>query len=35
LRNLRMRLETRFGSAARLATHSEGNRFRVEMTVPC
>jgi two-component system, LytTR family, sensor histidine kinase AlgZ len=35
LRNLRMRLETRFGSAAQLETRSEGNRFLVEMTVPC
>jgi two-component system, LytTR family, sensor histidine kinase AlgZ len=35
LRNLRMRLETRFGAAARLATRTEGNRFIVDMTVPC
>ena len=35
LRNVRSRLETRFGSAARLTAHTENNRFRAEMVVPC
>jgi two-component system, LytTR family, sensor histidine kinase AlgZ len=35
LRNIRMRLETRFGSLARLATRIEGNRFLVEIAMPC
>jgi two-component system sensor histidine kinase AlgZ len=35
LRNVRMRLETRFGSLARLVTRIEGNLFSVEITVPC
>jgi sensor histidine kinase YesM len=34
LRNLRMRLETRFGSSARLTTRTEDNRFIVDMAVP-
>lgn len=35
LRNVRDRLETRFGDAARLITHASGNQFRAEMIVPC
>ena len=35
LRNVRSRLETRFGSAARLAAHSNENHFRVNFEVPC
>jgi len=35
LRNVRSRLETRFGGAARLITHSGNNQFRAEMSVPC
>jgi hypothetical protein len=35
LRNVRGRLETRFGGAARLTAHTENNRFRAEMVVPC
>ena len=35
LRNVRSRLETRFGGAARLTTHSGNNQFRAEMSVPC
>jgi len=34
LRNLRMRLETRFGPAAHIAVRAEGNRFLVNMAVP-
>jgi LytS/YehU family sensor histidine kinase len=35
LRNLRMRLQTRFGTLAQVAPRAEGNRFLVHMTVPC
>jgi sensor histidine kinase YesM len=35
LRNVRSRLETRFGSAAKLTAHAQDNQFRAEMTVPC
>jgi two-component system, LytTR family, sensor histidine kinase AlgZ len=35
LRNLRMRLENRFGSLAQLAARAEGNRFLVNIAVPC
>jgi len=35
LRNVRSRLETRFGEAASLTAHAENNRFRAEMVVPC
>jgi two-component system sensor histidine kinase AlgZ len=35
LRNVRGRLETRFGGAARLTAHTANNRFRAEMVVPC
>jgi two-component system sensor histidine kinase AlgZ len=35
LRNVRSRLETRFGSAARLFTRADGSRFRAEIAVPC
>ena len=35
LRNVRSRLETRFGGEARLTAHSENNHFRAEMVVPC
>jgi two-component system, LytTR family, sensor histidine kinase AlgZ len=35
LRNIRSRLETRFGEAATLTAHAENNRFRAEMVVPC
>lgn len=35
LRNVRSRLETRFGSAARLTAQTENNHFRAEMVVPC
>jgi two-component system, LytTR family, sensor histidine kinase AlgZ len=35
LRNVRSRLETRFGDAATLTAHVENNRFRAEMVVPC
>jgi signal transduction histidine kinase len=35
LRNVRSRLETRFGDAASLTAHAENNRFRAEMVVPC
>jgi two-component system sensor histidine kinase AlgZ len=35
LRNVRSRLETRFGAAASLTSHSENNLFRAEMIVPC
>jgi LytS/YehU family sensor histidine kinase len=34
LRNVRSRLETRFGNAARLTAHVENNQFRAEMVVP-
>lgn len=34
LRNVRQRLETRFGPSARLATQREGDRFLVEIAVP-
>jgi two-component system, LytTR family, sensor histidine kinase AlgZ len=34
LRNLRRRLETRFGPLARLAVRTEGNRFFVNLSVP-
>lgn len=35
LRNVRTRLERRFGPAARLAAQTQDNRFRAEFTVPC
>ncbi len=35
LRNVRSRLETRFGTAATLTSHTANNRFRAEMIVPC
>jgi LytS/YehU family sensor histidine kinase len=35
LRNLRMRLESRFGPVAHVAARVEGNRFLVNMAVPC
>jgi two-component system sensor histidine kinase AlgZ len=35
LRNVRSRLETRFGTAGRLLTRADGNRFRAEIAVPC
>jgi two-component system sensor histidine kinase AlgZ len=35
LRNVRSRLETRFGAAASLTAHAENNRFRAEMVIPC
>lgn len=35
LRNVRSRLETRFGDQARLTAHSDTNFFRAEMVVPC
>ena len=35
LRNVRSRLETRFGPEARLTAHSQKNQFRAEMIVPC
>ncbi len=35
LRNVRNRLETSFGSAARLTTQTENNVFRTEMILPC
>jgi hypothetical protein len=35
LRNVRSRLATRFGDAARLTSHAENNHFRAEMIVPC
>jgi two-component system, LytTR family, sensor histidine kinase AlgZ len=34
LRNVSRRLETRFGSLARLAAKAEGNRFLVEIAIP-
>jgi LytS/YehU family sensor histidine kinase len=35
LRNVRRRLETRFGPLARLTARAEGNRFLVEISLPC
>jgi len=35
LRNVRNRLETSFGSAARLTTQTEDSVFRIEMILPC
>jgi signal transduction histidine kinase len=35
LRNVRSRLETRFGSDAKLTAHSADNQFRAEFSVPC
>jgi len=35
LRNVRSRLETRFGADARLTAHTDHNHFRAEMVVPC
>ncbi|MBV8847276.1 MAG: histidine kinase [Bryobacterales bacterium] len=35
LRNVRSRLQTRFGDAGQLLTSADGNRFRAEMAVPC
>jgi hypothetical protein len=35
LRNVRNRLETRFGSGARFTTAARNNRFRAEMVFPC
>jgi two-component system sensor histidine kinase AlgZ len=35
LRNVRSRLETRFGAEARLTAHTNDNHFRAEMVVPC
>lgn len=35
LRNVRSRLETRFGGTARLTARTENNRFRAELVVPC
>ncbi len=35
LRNVRNRLETSFGSAARLTTGTEDSIFRIEMILPC
>ncbi len=35
LRNVRRRLETRFGPAANLTARAEGNRFTVEIAMPC
>jgi two-component system sensor histidine kinase AlgZ len=35
LRNVRTRLERRFGPSARLAAGAHENRFRAEFTVPC
>ncbi len=35
LRNVRSRLETRFGNTASLTTHTSNNQFRAEMSVPC
>src|SRR5580700_1235377 len=35
LRNVRSRLETRFGADARLTAQTTENRFRAEMIVPC
>jgi signal transduction histidine kinase len=35
LRNVRNRLETRFGGAARLTAHAGDRQFRAELVVPC
>jgi LytS/YehU family sensor histidine kinase len=35
LRNVRNRLETRFGAGGRLSTGARNNRFRAEMVFPC
>ncbi len=35
LRNVRSRLETRFGPLAKLSAHAGENHFRAEMIVPC
>ncbi len=35
LRNVRNRLQTRFGTAATLTARAEENVFRAEMVVPC
>ncbi len=35
LRNVRNRLETSFGGAARLTTHADHNMFRTEIILPC
>jgi len=35
LRNVRSRLETRFGPAARLTAYANQNHFRAELVVPC
>jgi two-component system, LytTR family, sensor histidine kinase AlgZ len=35
LRNLHRRLENRFGQLAQLAARTEGNRFLVDITMPC
>lgn len=35
LRNVRERLKTRYGDAARLTAGADGDRWRVEMLVPC
>ncbi len=35
LRNVRSRLETRFGPEAKLTAHAAENQFRAEMIVPC
>ena len=35
LRNVRRRLETRFGPAANLTARAERNRFLVEIAMPC
>ncbi len=35
LRNVRTRLETRFGQEARLAARADGNRFCAEIAIPC
>ena len=35
LRNVRSRLATRFGDAARLHVTAENNRFSAEMVFPC
>jgi hypothetical protein len=35
LRNVRSRLETRFGAAARVSAYAHENQFRAEFVVPC
>jgi two-component system sensor histidine kinase AlgZ len=35
LRNVRERLETRFGNAAQLTSRADANLFRTEMSLPC